>query len=56
MDTTATNKVEHAWILFDNDYDEIWDIILMLDGIIDTGEDDGLDGEGAELWEDESLI
>jgi len=51
MDTTATNKVEHAWILFDNDYDEIWDLIFELDGITpEEGIKFDPDLDGDEEW------
>lgn len=48
----TTNKVEHPWILFDNDYDEIWDLIFALEGIIpeeEIGYDPDLGGD--EEWQ-----
>lgn len=45
-------SIEHPWILFDNDYDEIWDLIFALEGIIpeeEIGYDPDLDGD--EEWQ-----
>ena len=32
MDTTY--EIKHPWFLYDNDYDDIWDIIFEEEGIV----------------------
>jgi len=44
-----TNQIEHPWILCDNDYDEIWDIIFSEENII-AEEGIAYDPELEEEW------